>query len=261
MKGYMYILKCSDDSYYVGSTKNLKLRLQQHQSGEGANHTKKRLPVELVYVEEFQRIDKAFYREKQVQGWSRKKKEALIENKPEKLHLLAECKNETHFSNRWLSGAETTAIKESLGNTDLLKLPKTAFLCSRQVPASVVLKCNDWAIEQREKKVCVISGFHSQIEKDVLHYLLKGKQPIILALARGLKEKLEPEFEKQLEQGRLLIITPFDKSVKRVSSQNAQTRNQLMTALADQITIGYASPGGKLSKLLNTIEKPINKIV
>lgn len=152
-------------------------------------------------------------------------------------------------------------IKESLGNNDLLKLPKTAFLCSRQVPASVVLKCYDWAIEQREKENCVISGFHSQIEKDVLHYLLKGKQPIILTLARGLKEKIEPEFEKPIEQGRLLIITPFDKTVKRVSSQNAQTRNQLMTALADQITIGYASPGGQLEELLKGMEKPINKIV
>ncbi len=152
-------------------------------------------------------------------------------------------------------------IKDSLGNTDLLRLPKTAFLCSRKVPASVVLKSYDWAIEQREKGNCVISGFHSQIEKDVLHYLLKGKQPIILVLARGLKEKLEPEFVIPIEQGRLLIITPFDKSVKRVSSQSAQTRNQLMTNLADQITIGYASPGGQLDKLLIGIEKPINKIL
>lgn len=102
----------------------------------------------------------------------------------------------------------------SLGNIDLLKLPKTAFLCSRKVPASLVLKCYDWAIEQREKGNCVISGFHSQIEKDVLHYLLKGKQPIILAMARGLKEKWEPELQKSLEEGRLLIITPFEKSIK-----------------------------------------------
>lgn len=152
-------------------------------------------------------------------------------------------------------------IKESLGNTDLLKLPKTAFLCSRQVPASAILKCYDWAIAQREKGNCIISGFHSQIEKDVLHYLLKGKQPIILALARGLKENLEPEFVKPLDQGRLSIITPFDKSVKRVSSQNAETRNQLMTTLADKITIGYASPGGQLEELLKGVKKPINKIV
>lgn len=129
-------------------------------------------------------------------------------------------------------------IKEHIGNKALLELNKTAFLCSRKVPASIVLKCYDWAIQQREERNCVISGFHSQIEKDVLHYLLKGNQPVIVVLARGLKEKLEHEFEKPLEQGRLLIITPFDKSVKRVSSQNAQTRNQLMTTLADQISIG-----------------------
>ena len=85
----MYILKCCDDSYYTGSTKNLELRLQQHQAGEGANHTKKRLPVELVYFEEFQRIDEAFYREKQVQGWSRKKKEALIEQNIDRIKSLA----------------------------------------------------------------------------------------------------------------------------------------------------------------------------
>lgn len=99
MKGYMYILLCSDDSYYTGSTTNLELRLAQHQAGAGANHTKKRLPVTLLYYEEFQRIDEAFYREKQVQGWSRKKKEALINNMPDELKKLAECMNETHSKN------------------------------------------------------------------------------------------------------------------------------------------------------------------
>ena len=78
MKGYMYILLCSNGSYYTGSTNNLELRLTQHQNGEGANHTKKHLPVTLVYYEEYQRVEDAFYREKQIQGWSRKKKEALI---------------------------------------------------------------------------------------------------------------------------------------------------------------------------------------
>lgn len=81
MRGYTYILKCADGSFYTGSTKFLAKRIQQHQSGEGAKHTKSRLPVELVYVEVFDRIDHAFYREKQIQGWSRKKKEALISGK------------------------------------------------------------------------------------------------------------------------------------------------------------------------------------
>jgi len=97
MKGYTYILKCCDGSYYTGSTNDLELRLQQHQNGEGANHTRKRLPVELVYYEEFGRIDTAFYREKQIQGWSKKKKEALIKGDKNLLHKLSECQNETHY--------------------------------------------------------------------------------------------------------------------------------------------------------------------
>lgn len=141
----MYILKCSDNSYYKGSTTNLELRLQQHQNGEGANHTKKHLPVELVYYEEYERIDEAFYREKQVQGWTRKKKEALMGNKHDQLHLLSTCNNETHYShfekenntevvsatlNHQISTTlnhqtSATLNHQEGGNTDLLKLPNT----------------------------------------------------------------------------------------------------------------------------------------
>lgn len=78
MKGYTYILKCADGSYYTGSTDNLELRMRQHQSGEGAKFTKGHLPVELMYYEEYDRIDEAFKREKQIQGWRRAKKEALM---------------------------------------------------------------------------------------------------------------------------------------------------------------------------------------
>jgi len=100
MKGYTYILLCADGSYYTGSTKDLLRRLKQHQTGQGANHTKKRLPVALIYFEVYDRIDRAFYREKQIQGWSRKKKEALINRQPELLNGLAACQNETHFKNK-----------------------------------------------------------------------------------------------------------------------------------------------------------------
>ncbi len=93
----MYILKCANDSYYTGSTRQLDVRIAQHQAGEGANHTKKYPPVELVYWEEYDRIDTAFYREKQIQGWSRKKKEALIAGSPDLLPNLAECQNGTHY--------------------------------------------------------------------------------------------------------------------------------------------------------------------
>jgi putative endonuclease len=97
MKGWMYILLCANGQYYTGSTNDLERRLAQHQSGEGANFTRKHLPVKLVYFEEFQLVSDAFYREKQVQGWSRAKKEALINGERNKLHELAECKNNTRF--------------------------------------------------------------------------------------------------------------------------------------------------------------------
>lgn len=137
------------------------------------------------------------------------------------------------------------------GNPELLKLHKIAFLCSRKCPAAVVLKCYDWAIAQREAGRCIISGFHSTIEKDVLHYLLKGAQPIIVALARGLKEKIEPELQQPLEQGRLLMVTPFGKEIKRVTTQTAQLRNQLMIDMADEIVIGFARKGGMLENQLS----------
>ncbi len=148
-------------------------------------------------------------------------------------------------------------IAATHGNTELLKLHKIAFLCSRKVPASVVLKCYDWAIAQREKGNCIISGFHSQIEKDVLHYLLKGRQPIIIALARGLKEKLEPELQKSFDNNRLLIITPFEKQIKRVTEQTATVRNKMMIEIADEIVAGYVNPKGNLKLLIEEANKAI----
>jgi hypothetical protein len=141
-------------------------------------------------------------------------------------------------------------IVDMVGNKDLLVLPKTAFLCSRRIPAGAVLKCYDWAIAERDAGRCVISGFHSRIEKDVLHYLLKGTQPIIVALARGLKTRIEPELKEALSGDRLLIITPFGGEVKWVTAETAKTRNAMMLDLADEIVIGYASKGGMLEQHL-----------
>jgi putative endonuclease len=95
----MYILECADGTFYTGSTVDLYKRLWQHETGLGANHTKKRLPVKLVYFEGYDRIDDAFYREKQVQGWTHAKKKALIEKNYSAIHKLAECRNKSHFEN------------------------------------------------------------------------------------------------------------------------------------------------------------------
>ena len=75
-----------------------------------------------------------------------------------------------------------------IGNKDILNLEKTAFLCSRKVPAEIILKSCDWAKRQRENGNCIVCGNHSQTEKDVFEILLKGKQPLILVLARSMKK-------------------------------------------------------------------------
>ena len=86
---WMYILECSDGSYYVGSTKDLEYRVSEHQAGKGAKYTSRRLPVKLVYSEEYEKVVDAYTREKQVQNWSRAKREALINGNPEILPKLA----------------------------------------------------------------------------------------------------------------------------------------------------------------------------
>jgi putative endonuclease len=75
---FVYMLRCADGSYYVGSTRNLEQRFAQHSTGQGAAYTRRRLPVELVFAQEFERVDEAYALEKRVQGWSRAKREALI---------------------------------------------------------------------------------------------------------------------------------------------------------------------------------------
>ena len=139
---------------------------------------------------------------------------------------------------------------DHLGDPAIWQLPKTAFLCSRKAPAAQVLKCYDWAIKMREEGRCVMLGAHSQLEKDVLHYLLKGTQPVVLVLARGLKQQVEPEVDVEIRKGRLLLVAPFPSSIKRVTTETALSRNRFMVEHAVQIVFGHMSPEGKLTSLM-----------
>ena len=121
---YMYILECSDGSYYTGSTWDLDPRLWEHQNGLGANHTAKRLPVTLLYCEECQRIEDAYAREKQIQGWSRKKKQALMAGDMNQIHHLAECRNESHWRNFGFDFAQSTDFAQPTGSTQSMDSSK-----------------------------------------------------------------------------------------------------------------------------------------
>jgi predicted GIY-YIG superfamily endonuclease len=88
----MYILKCNDNSYYVGHTDDIEKRISEHRLNEYHCYTSKRLPIEVVFVQPFGTRDEALSAEQQIKKWSRQKKEALIEENFEKISLLAKKK-------------------------------------------------------------------------------------------------------------------------------------------------------------------------
>ncbi len=120
-----------------------------------------------------------------------------------------------------------------LGNEELLKLRKTAFLASSTISSETVLKVYDWATDMRSQGECVISGFSSKLEQDVLHFLLKGNQPIILVLARQMYKVIPQELQEALAQNRLLIVSVTNAT--RQSKDTAMVRNKWLCEMADRI--------------------------
>lgn len=93
MAFWVYILRCADGSYYTGHTDNLEDRINRHQVGSFPGYTRTRLPVELVFSQECPSRDEAFAAERQIKGWSRKKKEALLHEDWEEVKRLSRGKH------------------------------------------------------------------------------------------------------------------------------------------------------------------------
>ena len=92
MMNFVYIVRCVDDTLYVGHTQNLELREKEHNAGKGARYTAMRRPVRLVYTEAFQSVDAAVHRERQLKRWNLAKKEALIAGDLDRLKQLSKCR-------------------------------------------------------------------------------------------------------------------------------------------------------------------------
>ena len=131
---------------------------------------------------------------------------------------------------------------EHLGNRELLKQQKTAFLASNTIAPDVVLRCYDWATDEHEG--CVVSGFSSRLEQDVLHFLMKSKTPIIMVLARRMYREIPEELKAPLDQGRLLIISTS--ASVRQSRITALARNRYICEIADQIMMVGVTDGSSL---------------
>lgn len=158
----------------------------------------------------------------------------------------------------------------AIGNLQILKQKKLAFFCSVKCPGQLILKSYDLSQSLKQAGVTVVGGFHSPIERECLTILLRGTQPIIVCPARSIKGmRLREEYIKPLEEGRLLLLSPFKENQRRNTIETAMDRNRFVAALADSVFVVYASAnskmekfcyeGLKLSKPLYTFESDANK--
>ena len=144
------------------------------------------------------------------------------------------------------------------GDRSLFAQHKTAFFCSRNYSAAAVLPAYDWARKARDAELCVISGFHSRLEQDVLDFLLAGTQPVIMVVARSIPKRFPPPIKQAIDADRMLIVSPFQPEVKRITQQTARQRNEFIAATADALVVGHANPGSHLQQILNAAhQKPV----
>ncbi len=143
---------------------------------------------------------------------------------------------------------------ETVGNIGLISSQKkVAFLSSRKIAPDDVLRCYDWAAKMRDSDACIVSGFQSPLEKDVLRFLLRGKVSIILVLARFLWKKVPDELRDALDFGRLLIVSPV--SAARASASTAAARNRWILANCDSVYVGALDPAGRLARQISQSRK------
>ena len=132
------------------------------------------------------------------------------------------------------------------GKVELLSAPLLGMICSIRCPGSVVLKTFDTARALRDSGTVLIGGFHSPMERECLDILLRGSQPVVLCLAKGIKgARLGGEARRAIQEGRLLLLSPFDAHTRRTTALHAVVRNTLVAALARVLWMPYAAPGGK----------------
>ncbi len=141
-----------------------------------------------------------------------------------------------------------------LGDSALLKAQKLGLICSRKCSGYLILKTYDFARLVRGCGFAIVSGFHSPIEKDCLSILLRGSDPIIIVQAHRLStSRLPVNWQKAIDAGRLLLVSPFQEKDKRVTTELATERNRFVAAISDDVLIPYAASGSKTEALFRNL--------
>ena len=144
---------------------------------------------------------------------------------------------------------------DSIGKFDLKSVRWTAFFCSVRCPGDIILKSYDLAQKWRVEGQAVIGGFHSPVEKEVLKIMLRSTAQVCIVFARGLPKRIPAEFRKPMDDGRLILVSPFEVKIKRATAESAMSRNSIITTLAEKIFVAYAASGSKTETLCRSISK------
>ncbi len=143
-------------------------------------------------------------------------------------------------------GESAPAELACLGQVVLLQQPLLGVFASARCPATLILKAHDWAQSVKDSSLAVVSGFHSPAEQEILAVLLRGTSPIVIVAARDLEGmRIPAAWRSPIEQHRLLLLSPFPAKIKRSTAGLAEERNRLALALATQVLVIHATPGGK----------------
>jgi predicted Rossmann fold nucleotide-binding protein DprA/Smf involved in DNA uptake len=156
----------------------------------------------------------------------------------------------THLANH------APKIIAALGNPTILQSKILALFCSVRCPGHLILKAHDLAQKLKQADMTVIGGFHSPVERECLRILLRGPQSVIVCPARSLAGmRLRAEYKKPIEEGRLLLLSPFKERHRRNTAETAMERNRFVAALADTIFVAHASPNSKMEKFCHEVLK------
>lgn len=140
------------------------------------------------------------------------------------------------------------------GNPDFLHRRPLALFCSARCPGNLILRTYDLARDLREQGVTVVGGFHSPMERECLTLLLRGEQPIVICPARSLERmRIPPEWRQPLEADRLLLLSPFPPTVRRITAATALARNRFVASVADRVFVAHAAPGSKTEEFCREV--------
>ena len=145
---------------------------------------------------------------------------------------------------------EQQCVVVVLGELGILRESLTGFFCSIRCPGDIILSIYDLARALRGTNMTLIGGFQSPMEKEFLDLLLRGSAQVVICPARSIeKMRIRREWRSPMSEGRLLILSPFGRSQHRPTAALAAQRNDFVAALATDILIPYAAPGGKTESL------------